>query len=64
MVLATSPLDPYENTLEHCSRLLPIAVVNNSNHNVSNALYLLNAFLQGARLIFASSPEGREGSRR
>lgn len=61
MCLEASHLDPYENTLEQCSLQLPVTVANNSKNNVGNALYLLNAFLQGAQLIFPSSPERREG---
>lgn len=54
MCLETSHLVPYENPLEQRSPLLPISAFNDSNNNFSNALYLLNAFLQGAQLVIPS----------
>jgi hypothetical protein len=61
--LETPGLDAYSSSLELHTPLLSIGGVNNSNNNLDNALYLPNVFLQGAQLIFPSSPEGREGPR-
>lgn len=64
MHVETSPLVPYGNPLEQGSPLLPHSVFNNSNNNFGNAVYLLNAFLQGAQLVTSSLPEGGEEPRR
>lgn len=53
-VFRTSHLVPCENSVERRSPRLPKSVFNNSNNNVGNALYLLNAFLRGAQLAIRS----------